>query len=261
MPPGTTEITGALEILRRDPLRNVVLLKFLDTTLGSSTLHQAVDGHDVASLLLVDHRFSSFDRKAYPAARVSAIISSTRPELTRKVLAFAPRGETLVFKLTDEADRLVVAEEFPLKRQTAYHSYTASAFAAAAPGADVEFALSDSLSRMFAAQDHDPEWLGCLIDSGRAFVSAVKEDGQALSACFAFQIDGAIWEIGGVYTVPARRGEGLGSRAVRTALAELARRACVPRYHVAEDNAASIKLAETLGMTRFLTLTHYLSEV
>jgi len=76
-----------------------------------------------------------------------------------------------------------------------------------------------------------------------------------------FRSTGRFGEIGGVYTVPARRGEGLGSRAVRTSLAELARRACVPRYHVAEENTASIRLAETLGMTRFLTLTHYLSEV
>jgi ribosomal protein S18 acetylase RimI-like enzyme len=260
MRPGNTEIIRAHEILRRDPLKNVVLLKFLDMALGRSNLHQVVDGDDVASLLLVDHRFSSFDQRAYPTARVSVVISSTRPELTREVLVFAPRGEPLIFKLTDEADRLVVAEEFPLKRRTAYHSYTSSRFAVAAPGADVEFALSDALSRMFMAQDHDPEWLGSMIGRNRAFISVVKEDSQPLSACFAFHIDGAIWEIGGVYTIPTRRGEGLGSRAVRTALAELARRRCVPRYHVAEENTASIRLAESLGMTRFLTLTHYLSE-
>lgn len=260
MPPGKTETANALEILRRDPLKNVVLLKFLDMTLGRSTLHQVVDGDDVASLLLVDHRFSSFDLKAYPAARVSVIISSNRPDLTREVLAFAPRGEPLVFKLTDEADRLVVAEEFSLKRRTAYHSYTSSRSAVTAPVADVEFVLSDALSRMFAAQDHDPEWLGSMIESDRAFISSVKEDGQPLSACFAFHIDGAVWEIGGVCTVPARRSEGLGSHAVRTALAEVVRRGCVPRYHVAEENTASIRLAESLGMTRFLTLTHYLSE-
>lgn len=147
MPLGATDTIRALEVPKWVSLKNVVLLKFLNMTLGCSTLHQIVDGHDVASPLLVDHRFSIFDQKAYPAARISVIISSNRPEPTREVLAFARRGEPLVFKLTDEADRLVVAEEFLLKRQMAYHSYTSSVFAAAALEAKVEVALGDALSR------------------------------------------------------------------------------------------------------------------
>jgi len=32
------------------------------------------------------------------------------------------------------------------------------------------------------------------------------------------------------------------------------------RYQVSEDNGASIGVAESLGMKRFLTLTHYRNE-
>jgi hypothetical protein len=51
------------------------------------------------------------------------------------------------------------------------------------------------------------------------------------------------------------------SRATRcatsTALAELSRRR-VPRYQVHDDNKPSILLAESVGLTRFLTITHFL---
>jgi RimJ/RimL family protein N-acetyltransferase len=84
--------------------------------------------------------------------------------------------------------------------------------------------------------------------------------GKSLSACFAFEIDGRVWEIGGVYTRPEERGKRLAFRVVHSALGEVSRRGRIPRYQVAEENAASIRLAEALGMTRCLTLTHYFSE-
>ena len=110
---------AVLEVLRRDPLANVVLLKLLNAAPGDAIVHQVIRGNDAATLLVFDHRFSRFDREAYPGARASVIVSSDRPELTREVLAFAPRGQSLVFKLANEVDRLVVAEEFPLERRTA----------------------------------------------------------------------------------------------------------------------------------------------
>jgi hypothetical protein len=46
---------------------------------------------------------------------------------------------------------------------------------------------------------------------------------------------------------------------VQGALSELARRRLISRYQVAEANTPSIRLAQSLGMTQFLTLTHYMS--
>ena len=46
---------------------------------------------------------------------------------------------------------------------------------------------------------------------------------------------------------------------MQAALTELARRGLLSRYQVAEANTPSIRLATSLGMTQFLTLTHYMS--
>jgi len=54
------------------------------------------------------------------------------------------------------------------------------------------------------------------------------------------------------------RGRGHASRVVRTALAELARRRLTPRYQVDRNNTPSIRLAESVGLQRFLTITHFL---
>jgi GNAT superfamily N-acetyltransferase len=175
-------------------------------------------------------------------------------------MTFVPRGHNLVFKLASETDRLVVAEEFPLERRTAYLSYTSSGAAVSDPGIKIGVDAAEAPFHMFAEQGHSAEWLGPLLQSGRAFTCVLEQSGEALSACFAFQVDGAVWEVGGVYTHPDERGKRLAFRVVQSALGELARRGHVPRYQVAEDNTASIRLAETLGMTRYLTLTHYLSQ-
>lgn len=260
MPFEQTAPHKVLEVLRRDPLKNVVLLKLLNAAPSDAIVHQVVRGNDAATLLVVDHRFSSFDREAYPEARASVIISSDRPELTREVLTSAPRGQNLVFKLANEADRFVVAEEFPLERRTAYFSYTSTETVANDQGVKIRANAVEAPLPLFAAQGHRARWLAPLMASGRAFASVIEKDGEALSACFAFELDGGIWEIGGVYTLPEERGKRLASRVVRAALGELARRGHIPRYQVAEENVASIRLAEALGMTRCLTLTHFFSE-
>jgi hypothetical protein len=51
----------------------------------------------------------------------------------------------------------------------------------------------------------------------------------------------------------------LAARVVRTALAELNERALKPHYQVEEHNAASISLARSVGLTPFVTITHYLT--
>lgn len=250
---------SVLAVLRRAPLDNVVLLKFLLASPQGANVHQIVRGDDAATLLLLDHRFSDFDREAYPEAGASVVISSNSPELTRELLAFVPRQQTLVFKLANEADRSVIAAEFPLERRTAFLSYTATIMPPLEASADIETTAAETPFELLAAQGHSAEWLGPLVESGRAFISVLKDGPRPLSACFAFQIDGPIWEVGGVYTQPQERGKGLAYRVVHTALAELQRRGHVARYQVAEENTASIRLAESLGMKRYLTLTHYLS--
>ena len=110
---------------------------------------------------------------------------------------------------------------------------------------------------MFRKQGHSRDWLQPLLNADRAFSCALRGEAEPLSACFAFENYKQVWEIGGVVTQPPHRGQGLGSRIVRAALGELTRRGLLPRYQVREDNAPSIELARSIGMTPFLNLTHY----
>ena len=85
----------------------------------------------------------------------------------------------------------------------------------------------------------------------------LEREGEALSACFAFENYGPVWEVGGVVTAAAHRRGGLGARVVRTALVELGKRGLAPRYQVEEHNTASIALACSVGRAPFVTITHY----
>jgi RimJ/RimL family protein N-acetyltransferase len=259
-PPRPVSPEQAREVLWRDPLKNVVLLKFLLACRAGVTVYQTVREGRTATLLVVDHQASPYDRQTYPAARASAIVSSDDPALTREVLAALSPDDRLIFKLASEEDRQAVSERFALTRLTAFHSYTASRRDPAPANCQIGDGI-DAPFELFEAQGHDPDWLRGLLDSGRAFTSVVREQGDVLAACFAFEIDDPLWEIGGVYTKPAHQGRGLAKRVVQAALAELRRLERLPRYQVSEDNGASIGVADSLGMQRFLTLTHYRNEV
>lgn len=250
------DLTDQLTVLRRDPLKHAVILKYLMATPGAQ-LHQVTRGARSASLLLIDPKLSSYDRRTYPEATSAVLIASDDPVLTRQLMPFVPRGERTFFRLATEADRAVVAETFALERRNAFLSFTGPGPGGsdAAIEADPETAPYD----LFAEQDHDPAWVDGLIRAGRAFTSTIRESGGAIAACFAFELDTAIWEVGGVYTRLEHRGRRLAYRAVAAALSELARRGLISRYQVGETNGPSIGLARSLGMRQFLTLTHYMT--
>ena len=112
-----------LALLRRDPLKHAVILKYLLSTPGAA-LHQIVRGDRSASLLLLDPRLTSYDRRAYPEATASVLLASDDPVLTRELMDRVPSGERTFFRLPSEADRAVVAERFALERRNAFLSFT-----------------------------------------------------------------------------------------------------------------------------------------
>jgi RimJ/RimL family protein N-acetyltransferase len=250
------ELETQLAVLRRDPLKHAVLLKYLLAVSGAR-LHQIVRGSASGNLLLIDPKLSSYDRRTYPEATAAVLIASDDPALTRELMQFVPWGGRVFFRMPTDADREVVAESFVLERRNAFLSFTGAGTSEsdAQIATDIEAAPYD----IFAEQHHDREWLAALLASGRAFTSTVRENGATVAACFAFELDEAIWEVGGVYCLPAHRGRGLARQAVQAALSELARRGLVSRYQVGEANVPSIRLAQSLGMRQFLTLTHYMS--
>ena len=184
MPDWSTE----LEVLRRDPLRNVVILKYLLANREVALVRQIVRGGETATLLLLPISAVSYDRRHYPEAERSATIISTAPELTRALVDEIPRDRPLLFRLGSEADRDVLAERFALTRRNAFLSFTHPDPPAA--GTDVELS-SDAATvpyDLFAEQGHDEAWLAPLLREGRA-VYAVIHQTVAVAASFAFEID------------------------------------------------------------------------
>ncbi|MFO1079604.1 MAG: GNAT family N-acetyltransferase [Reyranellaceae bacterium] len=252
-------IAAALERLADQPLRNLVLLKHLMAYPDHVVAH-GVDGPEgSATLVLLDARASAYDRVAYPEARHVAFVTSDHPRLTSDLLDVLPRDGGIVFKLASDADRAVIGERFALVRRTAFVSFTGRAQPRRDPAVQLGDAPPAEALSLFEAQGHDPAWLLPLLRAGRAFACVLPGGGhgEVDAACFAFENFGSIWEIGGVVTVPERRGRGLASRVVGTALAELAARALAPRYQVEETNEASIRVARAVGLEPFLTLVHW----
>jgi RimJ/RimL family protein N-acetyltransferase len=79
-----------------------------------------------------------------------------------------------------------------------------------------------------------------------------------MAFCFAEQIYTGIWEIGGVYTAPEHRRKGYARQVVLAALAQLKARLLRPRYQVREDNLASCRLAESIGLVPFVVVEHFI---
>ncbi|MDR6288495.1 MULTISPECIES: GNAT family N-acetyltransferase [Inquilinus] len=250
----------AIVVLARDPLRHIVLLKHIVAHPDDVQVHQLWDRAAAATLVLLATAANSYDRQAYPAAQVAALISSDHPDLTGALLDLVPRDVGVVFKLSSDADRDAVAARFPIEPTTRYLSFTTAAPFRRDDQVELTVTPGDAMLDLFETQGHDRGWLRDLLRSGRAFVAALQRDGQLLAACFAFENHGPVWEVGGVCTPPAFRRQGHAARVVRTALAELASRRLVARYQVHHENAPSIRLADSLGLRRFLTLTHFLHD-
>jgi RimJ/RimL family protein N-acetyltransferase len=253
-----SSVQDIIDALAQEPLRHVVLLKQLLAYPEHVKVRRVREGSGSAVLVLLDTSASAYDRHAYPDAALAAFISSDRPELTTALLADSPDSTGIVFKLAHEDDVAPVRARFNVTRRTAFVSFTSAAMSDADSDVRVTSSVGESAYALFETQGHDRAWLAPLLRSGKAFAAVLeREDGHPLSACFAFDNYGAVWEVGGVVTLTSHRNQGLGRCVVRTALAELGKRALVPRYQVEEDNEPSIRLARSVGLEPFLTITHY----
>jgi GNAT superfamily N-acetyltransferase len=253
-------VRHAIDQLAHEPLRNIVLLKHLLAYPGHVKVHRASGLSGAATLVVLQASASAYDRQAYPEAAVAVLISSDHPDLTSSLLAHVPRGVGIVFKLAADADLVPVSRHFPVARRTAFVSFTSVHAPAADVGVSITSSPDDVAFALFAEQGHERSWLEPLLRTGKAFACVLARGGEALSACFAFENYGRVWEVGGVFTAPSHRGKGFGARVVRTALARLAERGLAPRYQVEEDNEASIRLARSVGLGPFLTIVHYVHD-
>lgn len=255
--PKRCSVQDAIRQLERDAIRHIVLLKHLQAYPQQVEAYATGGTHGAAMLIMLDATVAPYDRQSYPDAAMVAFITSDHPDLTASLVPHIPRDVGLVLKLPDDLDLAPLTARFSLARRTAFVSFTADARCEAPDGVCKTVTPPDAAFRLFDMQGHDQAWIEQLLRCGKAFACVKERDGDVLSACFAFENYGSVWEVAGVVTPPAHRQAGLGSQVVRTALAELSDRNLIPRYQVEANNHASIALAKSVGLKPFLTLTHY----
>jgi predicted GNAT family acetyltransferase len=244
--------------LQRDVLRHIVHLKMLQAYPDAIRCCYHEQGASAGILMLLETQASPFDARTYPSTRYVALPTATDAESARALLAHVPADCDLVFKLIEEHTRGVVAERFPLERQTAYVSYTSGGRRfSRAPQVRVSDQLDERCLAMYAANGYSTDEMEANFDRG-AFSLALHVRGQPVSTCFCFPNLQQVWEIGGVHTIEGHRRKGYAHKVVETSLALLADRGYIPRYQMHEDNLPSIRLAESIGLVRFLVTEHFL---
>ncbi|SHE74933.1 Acetyltransferase (GNAT) family protein [Kaistia soli DSM 19436] len=246
--------------LAEAPLRNVALLKHLFLYPRNTRAMMVAEGDRRATLVLLETEASAWDRATYGDCALVAFLASDAAELSAVLMEHVPLAGGAVFKLQSDAERAVLAARAGFEQTARYFSYTANGVFQRDPAVRITSRPGDGDFALISEQGHERATLEPQLASDDAFFCVLDDPGapeRPGAVCCVFRNHGPVFEIGGVVTRRDRRREGLARRVVATALAVLAERSRLPRYHVADGNVASIALAEGLGLQRFLTLTHH----
>jgi RimJ/RimL family protein N-acetyltransferase len=251
-----------IAFLRHDVLRNIVLLKMLHTYAEAIQCYYVETDSGAGVLLMLPTKVSPFDAQTYPSSEYVVLLSTTTSPMVQALLPHVPTNCPLVFKFLDLHDRVEVERQFSLKRKTAYLSFTCVPESRFSDSTEV--VVSDRVDEryldLYEEQGYQLDEVQAYFATGQALSFALYQNNLPLSTCFAYLNFEPVWEIGGVYTLPSERQKGYAGQVVETALHTLAQNKRIPRYQVHEDNHASIRLAERLGLCKFVTVEHYVYE-
>jgi len=258
------EAAVALDYLKRDCLRHVMLLKYWQAFARHVRVQVARDGWRIGVCLLVPGAVSPYDAKTYPRARFVAFVRADTPELARVLVESLPQEDAIIFKLIDPIDVEAVRAVFPVLRQTSFITFSATGQRRGWQAhAEVRTASRPPPGALplYAQQGYEAAELNLYANEqqGRFHIVAGKAGG-IVGVCFSFQNFERIHEIGGLFTLPQARRSGIARRLVETALAALQDHNLIPRYQVHEENMASIALAQALGLEPAVTAEHWLYE-
>ncbi|ULO04684.1 GNAT family N-acetyltransferase [Paenibacillus sp. 19GGS1-52] len=255
------ELTALIkERLYNNPLRNISLLKMLSAYPDVMDVHHVEQGEQWGILMLLPSTAYSYDHRVYPEADFIVFMDYSSPIVLPALLELLPAQANLVFKLQEEEYRVALAEHFSLHKVRGFFSYSTSA--GQFPPQDTETILNHSIDErlipLWEANQYSIEEIIEYFQEG-AFSVSVFQEGVAVSTCLSFRNTQQIWEIGAVHTVECARRQGLAQKVVRTAIFHTLEQGYIPRYHVLEDNYASIQLAESLGLKPVVKLEHWIN--
>jgi ribosomal protein S18 acetylase RimI-like enzyme len=252
-------VETVIAFLERDPLRHLVLLKILAQYPRAVRCSFQAGPDGEAALLRMPGSVSGFDRANYPSLDHVVFLAVSDPGQIPRLLAEIPAGCNLLFKLMDDRHPAAVAPVFPIRRVAAYHSFAPAADRRfeCAPSVTWSTRLGDDLLAAYVSQGHVAEEVRHHFARGaRAFT--VYAAGRPVSTCYVYPNYGRIWEIGALTTAPACRRRGLARAVVSAVYHVLGCEGLTARYQADETNSASIRLAESIGLRRFLVNSHWL---
>jgi GNAT superfamily N-acetyltransferase len=243
--------------LKTDALKYIVHLKMIEAYSEHLVWHVETVADLSGVLLLLPTPVNAFDAKTYPTSEWVVFLAAPSAELAERLVENVPTQSRLVFKLVDELSKMAVKRVFPeIERVTSYVSFTTDETFDADEFVQISDQLDDRLLPCYQENGYTAQEMRQYFEKGAMTFSLWGK--EPLSTCFAFKNYEEIWEIGGVYTTPAYRQQGLGRRIVKTAISTLRDLGRTPRYVVLETNKASLRLAESLGLEQFATTEHYL---
>jgi ribosomal protein S18 acetylase RimI-like enzyme len=166
-------------------------------------------------------------------------------------------GRPFICKTCDPLTRAVFGQQFDLQPARAFVSYTAARVLDAPPDPDVVISatLDPRCAALATRTPYSPAELAYYLADGGLTFTLFEED-ATVCMCLIYRNFEDIWEIAGLHTLPQARRHGYARRVVLAALAAIQARGGTPRYVIERTNTASMRLAESLGLTAFLTVEH-----
>lgn len=254
------QLSTIISYLEKDALGNITLLKMIECY-GDQMRYSLIEEQpsNWGILLLLPTSAAPYDQALYSNADYIVFLDYTSDSIFLKLLQHLPHHSSLIFKLHRDYSRIRLADYYQLVKQRAFYSYTLPAHEADAYSADIEVQIQEELDErllpLWAGNNYSRQEIEQYYLHGAVSFTIFEKD-QPVSTALTFRNHKDIWEIGAVYTVESRRGDGLGKRTVGAALQYLKSKQLIARYHVLETNAASIALAKSLGLVPFVKLEH-----
>ncbi len=208
-------------------------------------------------LLLFPTSALSYDHQKYGEYKYVAMPVADSPRVMEVLLEHVP-NTNVVFKLIHENDESLVSARFKGTRVRSFLNFSTTNLTQLSPDSEVRISshLNDGLIEAFGKNGHTPgELIRFFADGGQA-LSINDEAGQSLSVGMLYRNFNHIWEVAALFTIPSARRKGYSARIVRTALYILRQLGYQPRFVVDDTNIPSIRLAQKVGLERFLRVFH-----
>ena len=251
-----------LAYLNTDRLKHLTHLKYL--SLYSKVIRQNYSeaGGQIGLLLSYPTQAVSWDRTLYPGTNHVLLPTASDSIAAERLATYAWEQFStelpVVIKFCDATTKAAFGQAFPLRFADTYLSFSAAPDTAFELPKQVVRSdqLTDSCAALFVSNGYDYADLEAYFIKG-AVSFAIYEQNRPQCVCMVFQNYDTIWEIGGVQTIVSARRKGYARQVVQAALYTLLAQGKIPRYMVSAQNAASVQLAEGLGLQLCLRFEHY----